>query len=343
MGKTIDNPQISGKDAPSRTSTKLANHGSPVSKKNVALVPAIQKIESIKYHAPDFKDAKELKAAFDDAHKEVKTKGMSAIDGQADVILALAKMQAILSQRGKEKMRREAGINQTWIDYYKWFQKEFSFDLTLRAVQYKVRELAGKKRDRKCTECHKTDGHAKSCSKYKEPTPLHLTQLEVKLLDATSRAHGVVTAVKQGGNVDEAIGDFEKNAPTPEKLVEYAERPVKPSLADSTTQPSKQSSNELDYRRMLVDLLDRIEKLGSRIPVELHTNCKEYRSTMGLPANVRSKSKRKAKQSADPIRDGAAMAAQLATSNSASAAVPAAAQKNRPEQAQSAKADSASA
>jgi hypothetical protein len=94
---------------------------------------------------------------------------------------------------------------------------------------------------------------------------------------------------------------------------------------------------------MLVDLLDRIEKLGSRIPVELHTNCKEYRSTMGLPANVRSKSNRKAKQSADPIRDGAAMAAQLATSNSANAAVPAAAQKNRPEQAQSAKADSASA
>jgi hypothetical protein len=322
MGKTIDNPQTSGKDAPSRTSTELANHGSPVSKKNIALVPAIQKIESIKHHAPDFKDAKEVRTAFDEAHNEVKTKGMSAINSQADVILALAKMQAILSQRGKEKMRREAGINQTWIDYYNWFQKEFSFDLTLRAVQYKIKELAGKKRDRKCTECHKTDGHAKSCSKYKEPTPPHLTQLEAKLLDTTSRAHGVVKAVKQGGNVDEAIADFEKNAPTRENLVEYAERPVKPSLAYASTKPAKQPSAGPDYRKMLVDLLDQIEHLGSRLPVELHMTCKQYRSTIGLPPNVRSKSNGKATQNTDPITDGAAMAAQIVPSNRTNAGVP---------------------
>jgi len=226
--------------------------------------------------------AKALKAAFEEADKEVKTKGTAAIDGQADVILALAKMQAILSQRGKEEMRREAGVNQSWTEYYKWFQKEFNYDLTLRAIQYKIGELAGKKRKRKCSECHKTDGHVTSCSKYKEPPPPHLTQLEAKLLDATSRAHEVVKAVKQSGNVNESIVDFEKNAPTPEKLVEYAERPVKPSVADASTKLSKQPSNGLDYRKMLIDLLDQIERLGSRLPVELHMTCKQSLKSVAL-------------------------------------------------------------
>ncbi len=38
-------------DISSPTLSELAHHGSPVSKKNVALVPAIEKIESIKCHA----------------------------------------------------------------------------------------------------------------------------------------------------------------------------------------------------------------------------------------------------------------------------------------------------
>ncbi len=171
-------------------SAKLTNRGSRVSDK-AALVPAIEKIESVQYEAPDFKDAKELRAAFDEADEEVKTKAKTAINSQADVIIALAKVQAILSQRGKEKMRRDAGIEQTWTSYYQWFQKEYKFDLTLRAVQYKIAELAGKTRNRKCSECHKTNGHAKSCSKYKEPPLPHLTQLEAKLLDTASRAHGI--------------------------------------------------------------------------------------------------------------------------------------------------------
>lgn len=218
----------------SRKPGKLANHGSRVS-----IVPAIAKIKGVSYQAPDFKSVEELKAAFEEADKEVKAKGRIAIDSHADVILALAKVQAILSQRGKEKMRREAGIRQGWTSYYQSFQKEFNFDLTLRAVQYKIAELAGKNRNRKCSECYRSSGHATSCSKYKEPPPPHLTQLEAKLLDAASRAHGVVMAVRQHGNVEEAIAEFEGTAPTPEKLSEYAERSVKPSLACPVEQPSK--------------------------------------------------------------------------------------------------------
>jgi ABC-type lipoprotein export system ATPase subunit len=36
----------------------------------------------------------------------------------------------------------------------------------------------------------------------------------------------LVKAITQGGNVDEAIKDFEKNAPTTERIEEYIEHPV---------------------------------------------------------------------------------------------------------------------
>jgi hypothetical protein len=272
--------------AATSASCELANRGSRVPKNTAALVSAIEKIESVQYQAPDYKDAKELRAAFEEADNDVKGKAKTAIDNQADVIIALAKVRAILSQRGKEKMRREAGVKVTWTRYYRWFQKEFNFELTLRAVQYKIAELSGKKRKRNCAECQRTAGHSTSCSKHKEPTPPHLTPLEAKLLYAASSAHGVVKAVRQGGNLDEAIAEFEQNAPTPEKLTEYAERRVKPSLADPDPQPVPRSGNERGYLAMLIDLLDQVEKLGPRLPIDLHVKCKQFRTSIGLPPNV---------------------------------------------------------
>ena len=122
------------------------------------IVPVTERIESLEYQAPDFRSAEELKAVFGEADREVRATAKAASDSQADLIIALAKVRAILSQRGKEKMRCEAGIKPTWTAYYRWFQKEFKLELTLRAVQYKIAELAGKNRNRKCTECYSTAG-----------------------------------------------------------------------------------------------------------------------------------------------------------------------------------------
>lgn len=55
----------------------------------------------------------------------------------------------------------------------------------------------------------------------------HLTQLEAQLLGTASAGHDLVKAIRLGGNVDEAIKDFEDNAPTQERVEEYIERPVK--------------------------------------------------------------------------------------------------------------------
>ena len=37
---------------------------------------------------------------------------------------------------------------------------------------------------------------------------------------------------------------------------------------------------------MLVDLLDQVETLGPRLPIELHVKCKQFRTSIGLPPNV---------------------------------------------------------
>jgi hypothetical protein len=55
----------------------------------------------------------------------------------------------------------------------------------------------------------------------------HLTQLEHRLLGTASAGHDLVKAFKLGGNVEEAIKEFEEYAPTPERIEEYMERPVK--------------------------------------------------------------------------------------------------------------------
>jgi hypothetical protein len=76
------------------------------------------------------------------------------------------------------------------------------------------------------------------------------------------------------------------NAHSPEDVTECADYPVKALDATLDFQPSKQSSNGLDHRGMLIDLLDQVEKLGSRLPIELHVKCKQFRTSIGLPPNV---------------------------------------------------------
>jgi hypothetical protein len=205
----------------------------------------LSKIENVKIEITpiEFKDAKEMRKAFDQTHAEVQQAGVAAADKQADAILALAKMRSLLSQRGSEKMRKEAEIDSAvielakpmkresiWMAYFKWYKQTYNLKMCLRTAINKMDLLMGKKL---CTECKKEQGHTPSCSKYKEPKPKHLTSLEAKLIDATSAAHELVTAHKAGGNVDEAIKDFTKVAPTPEKLEQYLERPLpKQSVAD---------------------------------------------------------------------------------------------------------------
>lgn len=54
----------------------------------------------------------------------------------------------------------------------------------------------------------------------------HLTELEARLLGTATIGHDLVKAIKRGGNLDDAVKEFLENAPTPERIEEYIERPV---------------------------------------------------------------------------------------------------------------------
>jgi hypothetical protein len=54
-----------------------------------------------------------------------------------------------------------------------------------------------------------------------------ITQFEALLLGAASAGHDLANAIRQGGNLDEAVREFEDHALTPERIEEYIQRPVK--------------------------------------------------------------------------------------------------------------------
>jgi hypothetical protein len=59
-----------------------------------------------------------------------------------------------------------------------------------------------------------------------------MTQLEARLLGTASAGHGLVKAIRHGGNLDEAIREFEDHAPTPQRIEDYIERPAKFAMTE---------------------------------------------------------------------------------------------------------------
>jgi hypothetical protein len=60
----------------------------------------------------------------------------------------------------------------------------------------------------------------------------HLSPLEARLLGTANAGHDLVKAIRKSGNVEEAIKEFEAQAPTPERIEEYIERPVKVATSE---------------------------------------------------------------------------------------------------------------
>jgi hypothetical protein len=60
-----------------------------------------------------------------------------------------------------------------------------------------------------------------------ENDKIPITEFEALLVGAVSAGHNLVKALDQGGNVYEAMQEFEEVAPSPSRIEEYIERPVK--------------------------------------------------------------------------------------------------------------------
>src|SRR5882757_8985384 len=98
----------------------------------------VQSLESFSYHAPEWKDHRELKEAWTANEHALGEAVTGAFEKQADVYVCLAKARAILSQRGdKDKyvmMREKAkiidpetGKRWTWSDYFESFRAQYNF------------------------------------------------------------------------------------------------------------------------------------------------------------------------------------------------------------------------
>jgi hypothetical protein len=215
----------------SATNTKLANACSRVSKQT-AIVPQIHKIEQFQFDCPDWKDKAELKSAWDINQRELAIAATAAMNKQAEVYICLAKARAILSQRGDKyaKMRDEAGIRNpktgkrlTWTEYFAWFQSEYNFEKCLRAVQFKLAEMAGKKRVTK-----------------KSGPSLQLTGSDKrKLIDSALESHQLVEAFRKGGDVDTAVKELQKNLPPKDKLLDLVDDAPRLLKSDNGAQIAK--------------------------------------------------------------------------------------------------------
>ncbi|MGE5114530.1 MAG: hypothetical protein ACM3JB_27025 [Acidobacteriaceae bacterium] len=170
-----------------------------------------------------FKDASELKAAYEAADNGIKHAVESSLSKQAELIRALAKMRSILSQRGGSKLRKEAGV-MNWTQYFAWFKETYELNMCLRTATKKIDIVSGKKL---CPSCGKEKGHTPSCPYYEKRHPA-LTAKECSLIAALTAGNDLVRALECGGNIVEAAGEYSKLAPSPERLEQWTDRQIVP-------------------------------------------------------------------------------------------------------------------
>lgn len=207
----------------SSTTEKLTNKCSPVSKQT-ALVPQIQKIEQFRFEVPAWKNAAELKSAWDTNQRDLDSAATTSMDWLAEVYIYLGKAHAILSQRGDKyaKLRDEAGIfdpktgrRLTWTAYYESFKSRCSFQKCMRTVQFKLAEMAGKKRK-------------------KPDPPLQLTAAEKrKLVDSALESHHLVEAIRNGGDETTIVKKLQKHLLPKDKLQELVDNAPRVLTSDN--------------------------------------------------------------------------------------------------------------
>ena len=194
----------------------------------------------------DFTDAEELKQAYGATQAEIVRAGKAGIVANQELILALGKMRAILSQRGTEKLKKQAGIKWTgWEHYFREYKKKYGLKDCLRTVINKIDELAGKKL---CAECKKAGGHLPSCSRHRDPIP-HLNNSARKaLIEGNHKAVEIVTALEAGRDPKEEVAAFRAvmNAERLDDILDAAE-------SEGVAKATKEFSWE--------DLIERLETL----------------------------------------------------------------------------------
>jgi hypothetical protein len=105
----------------------------------------------------------------------------------------------------------------------------------------------------------------------------HLSPLESKLLGTAAAGHDLIKAIKNNGNVETAIKDFEKHAPTLERIDEYIERRVEvvsPEIGKLATRLCEligdDATQKPQIRVLAGELLSKLEPSNNKAQADGH-------------------------------------------------------------------------
>jgi hypothetical protein len=155
-------------------------------------------------------DSGPILATYDELNNSIREKGKIIAGNLGELLPELARMQALLSQRGNNRKEREQfnALNlPTWMQYFEDFRLEVHLEASLRTVQRGLRAMADK---RQLGEGTDITGKAE---------PLNVSKADQRaLLKAQVVINDVVFALDHHGDVQTPLAEYKKVAVSPAKL-----------------------------------------------------------------------------------------------------------------------------
>ncbi len=231
-------------------------------------------------------EVSKLKDEFNALDKEVRAGGKSIVRGIGQMIPALAQMEPFLSRKGEHhephyvKMLIAAGLP-SWEDYKKQVAAEF--EMSVRTVQRKLEEHRGYPREHQPRRL--ADGNGSGSAGEARPDPAQATAVATAAKNlAGAKKEQAVTAADSSALTSENNSTPDNGVvinPTESDSagVRLAEEgfliaalpvaePEKVAAAPDKPDPSVSKLNaEPDWKQILVQLMDVLEKYGEKLPL----------------------------------------------------------------------------
>jgi hypothetical protein len=194
-------------------------------------------------------DVEGTKKAYQELNLTLEGMANAVVKTIDEIVPHLAKMQALLSQRGagRKKVLKKAGLPR-WTHWAKSYEKKF--DCTLRTIQLRIKLHREGRRQGASGGVKAGRSPANRRSASKAPARIDSRQQEW-LLKSHAAANKLVAALKSGGDWKGPLGEYERATRPPAKL---------------KARPSAQRP-EPDWKGALASLVDTLEQCGDKLPI----------------------------------------------------------------------------
>jgi len=166
---------------------------------------------------------------------DAKTQARERSAKPQDIVPYLAYMQSLLSKKGSNhhlviEARKNGKNIPWWTDYF---------------TRYKTRLWESLRTMERRIDAYRKDPSVptkKVGNGNRSDKPKHLTQLEHKLLGTATTVHEALTDIR-AGRIDDAVKKLKENVPTQDRIEEYLQHGVKPTLAGTDGNAKPQADN----------------------------------------------------------------------------------------------------